>query len=144
MPEYYNHFFDAEATLRQYEKRHLTAQGYDKWMIGRRIGDFRELVRLQKANIHGIAAGGGNNIVYCSCGLTIPDAPSWEAPTVDRLQAVGHWDHTSGQVAHTYRVANELICSSCRHREDLSLAEDTVSQQQAFADAHQTCQPDTN
>jgi hypothetical protein len=119
MTEYDKTFFDASKTLARYESEREQASGYNRYMMGRRISEYRRFVELQAESIHSLAAvivsGNDGPKVICNCGLAVPSSSEVidDAIARERLAATGHWDHTSNELAQIYVLHGHVVCAGC-------------------------------
>ena len=119
MPEYDKAYFEASKTLARYESQRDKASGYNRYMMGRRISEFRDFVELQAESIHSLAAvimsGNNGTQIICNCGLTVPAGAEVIDDTIARakLDAPGHWDHTTNELAQIYVLHGHVVCAGC-------------------------------
>jgi hypothetical protein len=71
-PKYYEGVEDIRKKLAYYEAGYAKASGYDKWMYGRRVGEYRGFVYNLTHDIHQIILGTSDSKV-CNCALMIPE-----------------------------------------------------------------------
>jgi hypothetical protein len=93
MPSYYESRLNLAKTLADFEAGYAKATGYNKWMYGRRVGEYIWFLRHLRQAIHESILGLEGQTV-CNCALLYSDK---ESP----LLAEGHRDH-SGQVTRTF------------------------------------------
>lgn len=94
-PKYFEDLFNAAETLRKYEAAYEKATGYNKWMLGRREGEYDEFVSLQIKNVHQLAVV-INGFLVCVCGLITEIESDSEGSPTALLSAPGHWNHVTG------------------------------------------------
>jgi hypothetical protein len=79
MPKYYDHVRNLSKRLESYKAGYAKASGYDKWMYGRRVGEYEGFLAEFSRGIHDIILNTSDHRV-CSCALMIPDnskQPFW-------------------------------------------------------------------
>ena len=70
--KYYENVLNLKARLESYEAGYAKASGYDKWMYGRRVGEYRGFVWSLKHGIHETILGVDRSSV-CNCALMFPE-----------------------------------------------------------------------
>jgi hypothetical protein len=76
MPKYYENALNLRKALASYEAGYASATGYNKYMYGRRVGEYRSFVLNLDDGIHQIILGTGGDDV-CNCALMVPgDSPN--------------------------------------------------------------------
>lgn len=101
-PEYDESVFNALDAVRDFEREleSGTGNGYDKWMIGRRITEFEWFAEQQAEGIHEVAHF-DEDYPVCTCGLVVALEDFDEDSSTELkvfLAAPGHWDHVAGAV----------------------------------------------
>ncbi len=79
MPEYYEYVTNLRKRLESFKAGYAKATGYDKWMYGRRVGEYEGHLAEFSRGIHDIILNTMDHRV-CSCALMIPDngkQPFW-------------------------------------------------------------------
>ena len=110
MPAIYSKFAtDLQAKLDDFKERYPKATGYDKYMIGRRIGEYRLFTWQREQNIHDILANYNGDYV-CVCSLVIPDDHSV-------AEAKGHLDPSGNPTSQFFvpgpKPEISFICQIC-------------------------------
>ena len=144
MPEYDNEYFDASTTLARFERRRDKVGGYSRWMMGRRVGEFRNFIELQAQNIHVVAAvirseKHGNKVV-CSCGLALPGVAEINdvRSVTEKLSGAGHWNHNTNSVAQVFVIGGNLVCAGCELRQPFDEDDPKINWDNLLA-AHADC-----
>ena len=150
-PKYNKDYFNAAATARNYEKRlkDPSVSGYNKWMIGRRLGDYAYFADLQDKRVHVVSgvSHGKSLQVFCSCGLTVDFSPETDTDFLpfEGLAAPGHWDHHAKAPAQVFVLGNNLVCAGCDRDQPVKfegegdLEREPIVDWDATLDAHADC-----
>ena len=71
-PKYYAEVENLKKKLEYYEAGYATSTGYDHWMYGRRVGEYRGFLHNLRQNVHETILGVNDSSVCC-CALMIPE-----------------------------------------------------------------------
>ena len=89
--KYWTDLLNAKQTSENFEKSLSKRIGYDKWMAGRRAGEYATFAHKQSLQIHGIALVVMDEGPVCTCGLI---AKLTDVDEADNPQALfGHPGH---------------------------------------------------
>ena len=136
--KYESSYFRAKATAASYEKRYNdpATTGFNKFMIGRRMGDYTYFAQMQNTRIHAVAGAsiGDPVIVYCFCGLKVEHAADtdYDNEPSSGLAADGHWDHNIKGLAQVFILDNRLVCAGCNLDETVVYDDEEAWDKQAL------------
>lgn len=115
-PKYYPEAVNLKKKLEFYEAGYATSTGWNHYMYGRRVGEYRGFLRNLRQNVHETIVGVSNSSVCC-CALMVPDKEAKRFFTFD-----GHRDYNQQPVKTFYYYKYEaekepqlmLHCQLCQ------------------------------
>ena len=131
--------FEAIATFERYRQRYNEAEGYAKFMIGRRASGYQRNAVDQQQRVHYVVKASETES-YCVCSLVFQGGfAGGEAEENKRTD--GHWCHVTGQLAQVYIWFRNLVCAGCDWTEPAEYDEndDPVVDRKTLEDAHANC-----